>query len=127
MGRARPLYTTIMWYTPPYNAAAKTNLGKQFLQLIDRHFPKGHKLHKIINRNTVKISYSCTKKYQINHFGPQHQSPLEKQYSSKNMQLQEPHNMPSPRQLPERMCRLQSNCHIKQRNTHLCRQHGGSF
>ena len=51
----------IMWYNPPYNAAAKTNLGKQFLQLIDRHFPKGHKLHKIINRNTVKISYSCTK------------------------------------------------------------------
>jgi hypothetical protein len=26
---------------------------------IFKHFPKGHQLHKIINRNTVKISYRC--------------------------------------------------------------------
>ena len=67
---ARPLNDTnkkkrkrhdVLWYNPPYNASANTNIGKQFLHLIDRHFPKGHKLHKIINRNTVKISYSCTK------------------------------------------------------------------
>ena len=25
----------------------------------DTHFPAGHKLHKIFNRNTVKVSYSC--------------------------------------------------------------------
>ena len=30
-----------------------------FLQLIDRHFPPTNKLHKIFNRNTVKVSYSC--------------------------------------------------------------------
>ena len=30
-----------------------------FLQLINRRFPKPHKLHKIWNRNTVKISYNC--------------------------------------------------------------------
>ena len=51
----------IIWYNPPYNASATTNIGKKFLQLIDHHFPKGHKLNKIINRNTVKLSYSCTK------------------------------------------------------------------
>jgi len=30
-----------------------------FLKLLDEEFPKGHVLHKIFNRNTVKISYSC--------------------------------------------------------------------
>ena len=29
------------------------------LALIDKHFPKDHKLRKIFNRNTIKISYSC--------------------------------------------------------------------
>ena len=30
-----------------------------FFWLIKRHFPKSHRLHKIFNRNTVKVSYSC--------------------------------------------------------------------
>lgn len=51
----------ITWYNPPYCAAVTTNIGRQFLNLIDTHFPKKHKLHKIINRNSVKIGYSCTK------------------------------------------------------------------
>ena len=32
---------------------------KFFLSLIDKHFPPHHKLHKLFNRNNVKISYSC--------------------------------------------------------------------
>ena len=36
-----------------------TNLGKSFLKILDEEFPKDHVLHKIFNRNTVKISYSC--------------------------------------------------------------------
>ena len=51
----------IIWFNPPYNKAVKTNIGKRFLALIDKHFPPGHRLRKIINRNCVKISYSCTK------------------------------------------------------------------
>ena len=34
-----------------------TNIGQKFLALIDKHFPPGHKLHKILNRNCVKVSY----------------------------------------------------------------------
>ena len=30
-----------------------------FLWLISRYFPKSHSLHKMFNRNTVKVSYSC--------------------------------------------------------------------
>ena len=30
-------------------------------KLVKQHFPKGHKLHKIFNKNTIKVSYSCLK------------------------------------------------------------------
>ena len=50
----------IVWFNPPYNTQVKTNIGKSFLQLIDKHFPPNHNLRKIVNRNCVKISYSCT-------------------------------------------------------------------
>ena len=38
----------------------ETNVGKCFLSLIDHHFPKSNPLQKIFNRNTLKLSYSCT-------------------------------------------------------------------
>ena len=37
----------------------ETNIAKKFLQLVSKHFPKGHKLSKLFNRNNVKVSYSC--------------------------------------------------------------------
>ena len=37
----------------------KTNMGKTFLKLLQRHFLKRHSMHKIFNRNAVKISYCC--------------------------------------------------------------------
>jgi hypothetical protein len=36
-----------------------TNIGRNFLSIIDKHFPSHDKLHKIFNRNTVKVNYSC--------------------------------------------------------------------
>ena len=49
----------IIWYNPPFSQNVKSNIAKTFLQLVDKHFPKNHKLSKIFNRNNVKISYSC--------------------------------------------------------------------
>ena len=49
----------VIWFNPPYSKSVKTNVGKCFLKLLDKHFPKHNKLSKIFNRNTVKISYSC--------------------------------------------------------------------
>ena len=49
----------ILWLNPPYSKTVKTKIGKFFLQLIKKHFPKEHKFHKIFNRNTLKLSYSC--------------------------------------------------------------------
>ena len=49
----------ILWFNPPYSKTVRTKIGKFFLQLIKKHFPKEHKFHKIFNRNTLKLSYSC--------------------------------------------------------------------
>ena len=49
----------IIWFNPPYFVNVKTNVGKIFLSLLKKHFPQKNKLHKIFNKNNVKISYSC--------------------------------------------------------------------
>ena len=49
----------ILWYNPPFSKNVSNNIGHRFLTLVDKHFPKDHKLRKIFNRNTIKISYSC--------------------------------------------------------------------
>lgn len=64
----------ILWYNPPYSQSVSTNVGKKFLSLLDRCFPRGHLLHKILNRNTVKISFSCMPN--ISHTIAQHNKKL---------------------------------------------------
>ena len=49
----------VIWYDPPISRNVTTNIGRLFLNLIDKHFPQSNKLHKIFNRNTLKVSYSC--------------------------------------------------------------------
>ena len=49
----------IIWFNPPFTQTVKTNVAKLFFRLLDKHFPKSHLLHKIFNRNTIKVSYSC--------------------------------------------------------------------
>ena len=46
------------WFYPPYSSTVKTNVSREFLNILDRHFPKDQNLHNILNRNTVKVSYS---------------------------------------------------------------------
>ena len=49
----------ILWYNPPYSKSVSTNIGKRFLRLVERCFPKDNHLRKMFNKNTVKVSYSC--------------------------------------------------------------------
>ena len=49
----------ITWFNPPFSQNVKSNIGEHFLKLIDKCFPKTNPLSKIVNRNTVKISYKC--------------------------------------------------------------------
>ena len=45
---------------PPFNQCVSTNIVKVLLKLLDNHFPRSSILHKIFNRNSVKVSSSCT-------------------------------------------------------------------
>ena len=51
----------ITWFNPPYSANIKTNIGKVFFKLLNKRVPKNNQLHKVFNKNTVKLSYSCMK------------------------------------------------------------------
>ena len=48
-----------IYFNPPFCNSVETNIGKKFLDLDRLHFPKNNKFHKIFNKNTIKISYSC--------------------------------------------------------------------
>ena len=50
----------IVWFNPPYSRNVATNIGKELFNLLRIHFPVQHPLHRLFNRNTVKLSYSCT-------------------------------------------------------------------
>ena len=49
----------ITWFNPPFDASVKTNVGRMFLDIVDKSFPDAHILRPLFNRNTLKISYSC--------------------------------------------------------------------
>ena len=54
--RTRTRSRRVIWFNPPYSVNVQTNVGKEFLMLVDQHFPEGQPLHSILNRNTVKMS-----------------------------------------------------------------------
>ena len=37
----------------------KTNIGKTFFKLLQKHFPPTHPIYTIFNKNKINISYSC--------------------------------------------------------------------
>ena len=49
----------IIWFNPPFSQSMETKIGNRLLALVDLHIPVNHKLHKILNRNSIKVSYSC--------------------------------------------------------------------
>ena len=51
----------IIWFNPLFSRNVSTKIGKHFLNLLDKYLPQNHRLHKIFNRNSVKVSCSCTK------------------------------------------------------------------
>ena len=47
------------WFNPSFSSNVETKIGKKFFNILDKYFPNHHNLHKVINRNTVKLSYCC--------------------------------------------------------------------
>ena len=56
--RKRSRKRDIIWYTPPFSINVKTRIGGSLFDTLNKHFPKGSELHKLFNKNTIKISYS---------------------------------------------------------------------
>ena len=48
----------IIWFNPPFSSNVETNLARKFLKLVKKYFSK-HRYHKILNKNNIKVSYSC--------------------------------------------------------------------
>ena len=49
----------VTWFNPPYSANVKTNIGRDFLNILDNAFPPTNPLHKLFTRKSVKVSYKC--------------------------------------------------------------------
>ena len=49
----------IIWFNPSFSKNVATGTGKKFLKIIYSEFSNDHPLHKMINRNTTKMSYCC--------------------------------------------------------------------
>ena len=69
------------YFNPSFSQNVQTNIGQQFFKILDKCFPKNHPLSKIINRNTVKLSYKCMKniKTQISRHNHRVQQPVDQQ------------------------------------------------
>ena len=48
----------IIWLNPAFSKNVATKIGRYFLNLIDKDFPRDSKFHKIFNRNSIKVSYT---------------------------------------------------------------------
>ena len=90
----------IIWFNPPYSANVKTNVGKKFILLVDKHFPKEHKLNKIFNRSSVKVSYSCMP----------NMSTIVKSHNRKVLHPEPENNAPNCNCREKELCPLQGKC-----------------
>ena len=58
--RTRKRVRKIYYFNPPFSKNLQTNVTKTFNGILAKHFPKDHILHKVMNKNNNKISYSTT-------------------------------------------------------------------
>ena len=49
----------VLWINCQLNSTVSTNVARTFLRLICTHFPCSHKVNKVFNKSTIKVSCSC--------------------------------------------------------------------
>ena len=54
-----PRSRKIIYFNPPFCQSVKTNIGKAFFEITNKHCKQNETLNKILNRNNCKLSYSC--------------------------------------------------------------------
>ena len=57
INNTKKLKRKVIWFNPPFSLNVSTNIGKTFFSLLGKHFSKTHQLHKLFNRNNVKLSF----------------------------------------------------------------------
>ena len=57
--RSRKRKRKVIWFNPPYCKSVRTNIGKKILQIIKKYFGHNSKFKKYLNKNNIKLSYSC--------------------------------------------------------------------
>ena len=45
----------VIWFNPPYSMNVETNIGKRFLKLVKKDFPRNNSFHKVFNKNKIKM------------------------------------------------------------------------
>ena len=50
-----------VWLNPPWSNTIKTNIGREFLRLVDKWFVSNPNLKNRFNRMTIKVPYSTTR------------------------------------------------------------------
>ena len=94
----------ITWFCPPYNSRVTTDIGRRFLSIVDKNFPRNRsKLNKIFNRNTLKLSYSCTENIET----------IIKHHNRKILKNEENVEPPQCKCRNKNECPLPGNCEIK--------------
>ena len=98
----------ITWFNPPFSLNVEANIGKTFLRIVNECFPSSHILHKICNRNTLKISYRTMPN--VGSFIAKHNNKILQQNLHQNL-----HPNLSNKELEERgapfcNCRDKANC-----------------
>ena len=48
-----------IYFNAPFCRSVKTKIGREFFRIVDRHFTEHHPYHRIFDRKTIKLSYSC--------------------------------------------------------------------
>ena len=55
---ARGRKRKVIYFHPPWSDQIETKIGQSFLNLLDKHFPRGTELYHFFSRQKVKVSYS---------------------------------------------------------------------
>ena len=48
-----------IWFNPPHSDTVSSDIGRLFLNAVEKHFSGDKFLRKLFNKNNIKVSYSC--------------------------------------------------------------------
>ena len=95
----------VTYFNPPFSLSVKTKIGEKFLRALDKCFPPYHPLSKLINRNTVKLSYKCMPN--VKHAISRHNQQVKRGRAPTNP-------VAGCNCLPDRECPLDGNCLVQE-------------